>query len=186
VTRTDQIRRQPRSLAAILPLTCLLTVPMLGWMTSAFWWRQWGFNSVLYGLTAFGGLSLLVYPIIYLCGLYFYGKRLRSVLAQVPEAQRQIAPNVVWLVLAVPLNFVGTFYVISGIAQSLRVDARLTPADIRRWSTIGMSWAALQVLAFFPNMVVSFIGMLLAYVVWAIHWFDSVRLDELLQRDVRE
>lgn len=186
MTRTDQAQRQPRSVASILPSACLLTVPMLGWMASAFWWREWGFNSVLYGLTAFGGLSLVLYPIIYLSGLYFYGKRLRSLLAGIAEDKREIAPNVVWLVLAVPLNFASTFYVIGGITRSLRSDARVAPAVVRRWSAVGLGWAALQVIAFFPNMAISFIATLLAYALWAIHWFDSVRLDELLRGAAHE
>lgn len=176
----DVAQRQPHSVTMVLSATCILTVPILGWITSAFWWRHWGFNSVLYGLTAFGGLSLVAYPAIYLTGLYFYGKHLRRLLFRVPEDQRQIRPSLVWLVLAVPLNFVGSFYVVHGIGRSLLADGRIAVATARRWSAIGIGWAALQLLAFVPNMGISFITALLAYAAWAAHWLDSVRLDDLL------
>jgi hypothetical protein len=165
----------------VFGVMCLLSVPMLAWITSTFWWRPWGFNSVWYGLTAFGGFSLIAYPVIYVGGLYLYARRLRSLLIRVPEDQRRIQPKLVWLILAVPLNFVGSFYVINRIGRSLNADGRIAAAACRRWSWVGVSWAALQVVAFFPSTAISLIAALMAYATWASHWLDSARIDELLE-----
>ena len=136
---------------------------------------------MLYGLVSFGGFSLITYPLIYVAGLYLYARTLRSLVIQLPETQRLIRPKLVWLVVALPFNFVATFYVITQIGQSLRADGRITVGTIRRWTVTGLSWAALQIMAFFPSTTVSFVMMLLAYGGWAAHWLQSVGISEQLK-----
>ena len=160
--------QQSHSMTMVLGVTCLLTIPVLAWIASSFWWRHWGFNTVLYGLFSFGSLALIAYPVIYVGGLYLYARELRFLVAQVPEANRLIHPTLVWLIVAVPLNFVGSIYVIARIGQSLRGDGRISALAAQRWSAIGLSWAALQIMAFFPNAVVSLVVVLLAYFAWGL------------------
>ncbi|SKS49731.1 Uncharacterised protein [Mycobacteroides abscessus subsp. abscessus] len=160
--------------------TALLTIPMLGLITSTFWWHRGGGSAVLFGLFGFNLLSLLAYPLIYFAGLTLYVKRLRSLLENIPEKARALAPDALWLIIAVPVNFVGSFFVITGIARSLAADGRLDPATVRRWHYLGIAWCTFQVLSFVPVMSVSFIAVLLGYALWAAHWIYSVRVDEQL------
>lgn len=160
--------------------TAALTVPMLGLTFSSFWWRHGDGSAVIYALYGFNGLSLLVFPSIYLAGLTLYVLRLRSLLSRVAAKDRALPVNAVWLMIAVPFNFVGSFFVIAGAAASLASSDRVDSSTIRRWRWLGITWCSFQVLAFLPNMTVSFTALLVSYICWAAHWVYSVQLDEQL------
>lgn len=159
--------------------TAALTVPMVALIASPYWLPRSDGSAVLYALYGFNGLSLIAYPLIYLGALTLYASRLRSLLGRIPEKDRAIPRNALWLVVAAPFNFVGSFFVIVGTARSLALDERIS-SHVQRWRYLGIAWCSFQVLAFFPNMTVSFIALLTSYVLWAAHWVYSVRLDERL------
>lgn len=161
-------------------ITAALTVLMLGLIASPIWWPNGGFSSPLFGLLGFNGLSLIAYPLIYFGGLTLYVRQLRSLLGRILEQDRRLPLDAAWLVIAVPFNFVGSFFVVAGTAQSLIIDGRITSASVQRWRWLGFAWCSFQVLAFFPNMAVSFTALLISYVLWAAHWAYSVTLDEEL------
>lgn len=182
--RTD---RPEGRFSNIVWVTTALTVPMLALVGSPILWHMSGLDAPSFelisapwfGLMGFNGLSLLTLPLIYLCGLALYVLRLRSLLIRVAAKDRALPVNAVWLVIAVPFNFVGSFFVITGVAASL-ASSDLDSSTIRRWRWLGITWCSFQVLAFLPNMTVSFTALLVSYICWAAHWVYSVQLDEQL------
>jgi len=163
----------------IAGLTVALTIPMLGLIGLPFWWRHGGYSAVWDLLLGFNGIGLFNL-VIYLAALTLYTQRLRSLLSNIPEQNRVLPLDVLWLVIAVPFNFVGSFFIVAGITRSLLVDGRTNPVQTHCWRRLGISWCSFQVLAFFPNTAVSLTALLLSYVLWAAHWMYSVRLDEQL------
>lgn len=166
----------------IAGMTAALTVPMLGLICLPFWWRHWGYSVVWDLLLGFNGLGLFNL-VIYLGGLTLYTRRLRSLLGRIPDRDRAVPLYALWLVIAVPFNFVGSFFAIGGTARSLMGDGRLSPGHVQRWRWLGITWCSFQVLAFFPNMAVSLTALLISYALWAAHWVYSVTLDEQLASD---
>lgn len=180
MTVNDQAATTGNQFAKTLWTVVALTVPMLALIVSPFWWPHSDGNVVLYALYGFNGLTLLTFPMIYLAALTLYARRLRSILAGISEQDRQLPLNAVWLVIAVPFNFVGSFLVISGTARSLALDERISSAHVQRWRYLGIAWCSFQILAFVPVMSISLVAALSSYALWAAHWVYSVRLDEQL------
>lgn len=95
-----------------------------------------------------------------------------------PEARTAPATSVWWM-FAVPYNFTEDFFIVHAVATSLAVDARVPDRELRRWSTAGYGWCALQNLSLFPG-TVGYLGGAAAIPLWAAHWIMSLRINRRL------
>lgn len=163
--------------ARYLPVIALLTIPAALLLPSYFWVRQWGISSVLYSLMGFHLLSLITFPLIYIAALTYYARSLRSLLTKVPEPARVTSVRSVCLIAIFPLNLVGGFFVIAGIARSLPAVGQFGAQHQYRWRTMGFSWCGLQLAALLPVTALSVVATVAGYGLWAAHWAYSVWMD---------
>ncbi len=154
--------------------TVLLTVPVCGILTQPLWAPQLG-SGILGEVAALGvggGLAALA---VFFGLVALYVQTLRGLLTAVrPEARRR-TPRSLWLMFAIPLNFVEDFEIVSDLAASLRADGAFATGAVRAWRAVGIGWCALQLVSLLPGEV-GLAGGLLAIVLWAAHWLHTVML----------
>lgn len=150
------------------PLTVLLTVPVLVLLTQPLWAPQWG-AGILGEIIAFGPLGAVLAIAVFFGLVALYCRELQRLLAAVPTVRRRRSPRSVWLMFALPFNFVEDFVIVADIGASLRSDGRVPNSRIGRWAALGHAWCALQIGSLLPGPVGVGCGVL-ALIAWVWHW----------------
>ncbi len=148
--------------------TILLTIPVVALLTQPLWAPQWG-AGILGEVAAFGPVGAVLALVAFFGLVALYCASLQRLLAIVPAEHRARSPRSVWLMFAIPFNFIEDLVIVADIATSLRRQAVLPDASRRRWLVLGMTWAGLQIASLLPGEVGVVAGVL-ALVVWVVHW----------------
>ena len=150
------------------PLTLILTLPVVALLTQPIWAPQWG-AGILGEIAAFGPVGAVIAIAVFFGLVALYCMSLRRLLQAVPAEHRVRSPRSVWLMFAIPLNFVEDLFIVADIGTSLRRHGVLSTAGRRTWLVLGMTWAGLQIGSLLPGEGGVAAGVL-ALVVWVAHW----------------
>jgi len=151
--------------------TILLTLPVCVALTQPLWAPNLG--SGILGEVALLGLPGAVIALAVFFGLVaLYVLTLRRLLATVRPESRRRSVRSLWLMFAIPLNFIEDFEIVADIAASLRAEGVIAPGSVRAWHVIGVGWCTLQLVSLLPG-VVGLLGGLGAIVLWGAHWVHT-------------
>lgn len=120
--------------AAVIAFRLLLTVPVVVLLTQPLWAPEWGAGILaeVGGLTPMGAAAI----VLFFFGLVaLYCVSLQRLLLAIPPTGRAISPSSIWLMFAIPYNFVEDFFIVGALAKSLRNDDRIR-ASSRSFSTL--------------------------------------------------
>lgn len=148
--------------------TVLLTIPVLALLTQPLWAPQWG-AGMLGEIAALGPWGSIAAIAGFFGLVALYVRTLAQLLVPVPPAARARSPRSLWLMFAIPLNFVEDIEIVRDIATSLRAERRLAPRAIGWWQAMGLGWCALQIISLAPTEV-GVAGGGLGLALWAAHW----------------
>lgn len=154
--------------------TILLSIPVVALLTQPLWAPQWG-AGILGEVAALGPAGAVVAIAVFFALVALYCRLLQRLLAGVPAEHRTRSPRSVWLMFAIPLNFVEDLFIVHDLAASLRRHGVLPVPAIRAWTVLGMSWAALQLGSLLPGVVGVAAGGLAA-LAWVAHWVLTAAL----------
>lgn len=145
----------------VVAIACLpLLVPGLG-------------AGVLSELGAFGGPAAILAIGVFFALVAFYVRALQHLLATVPPPQQTRSVRSLWLMFAIPFNFVEDFVIVRDIASSVRVAGE-SHSVVASWRWLGWSWCALQILSLLPGEFGIAAGAA-ALIAWIAHWLMTVR-----------
>lgn len=150
------------------PATLLLTVPVVALLTQPLWAPQWG-AGILTEVAALGPAGSAIAILLFFAAVALYCRELQRLLASVPPDARRRSPRSVWLMFAIPFNFVEDFFIVSELGASMRRDGRLAPERLRAWLALGHCWCILQIASLVPGPVGVASGVL-ALIAWLAHW----------------
>ena len=150
------------------PRTVILTIPVVALLTQPLWAPQWG-AGVLGEFAAAGPLGGTVAVAVFLGLVALYVRSLQHLLLAVPVAHRARTPRSVWLMFAIPFNFVEDFQIVTDVAASVRTDGRTSAVVVSVWTWLGHAWCVLQIVSLLPG-VLGLAGGAAAIVAWAVHW----------------
>ena len=154
--------------------TVLLTLPVAALLAQPLWAPQLG-AGILGEVAALGSVGAPIAIAAFFGLVALYVLSLRRLLRAVPPPSRARTPASLWLMFAIPFNFVEDFEIVAGIARSLRAEGRIAAARVRRWHRLGIAWCALQLVSLLPGPV-GVSGGALALIAWAVHWVLTERL----------
>lgn len=160
------------------PIVVLLTLPVVGLMTQPLWAPEWG-AGILGELTALGTFGAIASTTVFLGLVALYCRSLIRLLAQVEPDDRARTPRSVWLMFAIPFNFIEDFAIVADIRTSLRRDGRVPRRHLARWFVLGIAWCCLQLGSLAPGSF-GFAAGALALIAWALHWRHTSRLSRRL------
>lgn len=149
------------------PVTLLLTIPVVVLLTQPLWAPQWGLG-ILGELTALGPWGAIAAVAVFFGLVALYCRSLQRLHDAVPLRLRRRSSRSIWLMFALPLNFVEDFFIVADIGAAL-AQTGLPRQRVRLWSTLGHGWCALQIASLLPGPVGVGCG-LLALIAWIAHW----------------
>lgn len=155
-----------------------LSVPVVALLTQPLWAPQLGVG-VLGEVAAAGPVGAPVAVAVFLVLVAFYCRLLARLLEAVPRPLRRRSARSVWLMFAVPVNFVEDVVIVHEISASLRSDGRVPAPSVLRWTVLGHAWCAAQIVSLLPGVVGVATGGA-ALVLWATHWVLTGRLVRVL------
>lgn len=164
----------------LLLLKLVLTAPVAVLLTQPLWAPQWG-AGILGEVAAFGPVGGIVAVLAFLALVALYCVSLQRMFEAIAPQDRAAPPRSVWLMFAIPYNFVEDFFIVGNLAVSLRRDGRTAPRTRRLWLWLGMSWAALQIVSLLPGPL-GVVAGLLALTVWVVHWRLTHVMTQTLRR----
>lgn len=112
----------------------------------------------------------------------FYCRDLQKCLSLIKPECRKAKPKSVWLMFAIPFNFVEDFFIVINIANSIEAEKaqNYKLKDISDFGMVsGIGWSIAQVLSFIPNIVGQVAG-LLGMILVIYHWRQIIRINKLL------
>lgn len=148
-------------------------------LTYPLWAPQWG-SGILGEIWAFGVPGSLAAIIVFFSLVALYCRSLQRTLSSVRTEARMASPRSVWLMFAIPYNFVEDFFIVSNVGRSLSADGSVTPRFARVWLVLGFGWAALQIVSLLPGEP-GLVGGALALVAWGSHWILTARANRILR-----
>ncbi len=134
-----------------------------------------------FGVTEIMMILLVVFGIILLPTI-FYLITLQNTLHQVKFENRKMQPGQVWLCLIPLFGVIWQFFVVNGIADSLRLEFQQRNIKVdeeRPGSGIGMAYCILECCSIIP--FVGFLTSLPAFVCWIIYWVKISNYKATLQ-----
>lgn len=146
----------------------VLTIPVVALLTQPLWAPQWG-TGILGEVAAFGAVGALVSVAVFFGLVALYCRSLQRLTETISPAARVRSPRSVWLMFAIPFNFVEDFFIVADLATSLRRDQRTSQGASRLWLILGLTWCALQIASLLPG-VVGVASGVLALFAWVWHW----------------
>jgi hypothetical protein len=123
-------------------------------------------------LKIFGPFGSIIVLLVFLVLVYFYALDLMRSLRLVSLASRKIEANSVWFMFLLPYNFIEDFFIVYGVAKSLKAEAVVNPklATFKSFGMIsGVGWCIAQIISLIPNQVGSIAGFI-AIGFWIWHW----------------
>ncbi|MBO4206227.1 hypothetical protein [Micromonospora echinofusca] len=158
--------------------TILLTLPVVALLAQPLWAPSWG-AGILGEVTAFGVPGAVAALALFFGLVALYCRKLQHLQERVRPDARARSPRSVWLMFAIPFNFVEDFRIIADLGGSLRRDGRLSGSVIRSWKVVGTAWCILQIASLLPG-TVGLTSGLLAVAAWAWHWGHTALLGRRL------
>lgn len=156
------------------PITVLLTLPVVVLLTQPLWAPEWG-AGILAEVAALGVWGALAAVAAFFRLVALYCGALQRLLAAVPAEARRRSPRSVWLMFAIPLNFVEYFFIVADVGHSLAGDGRVPSTSLRVWTVVGTAWCALQLVSLLPRPI-GIVGGALAVALWLAHWAHTLVL----------
>lgn len=152
----------------VRPITVILTIPVVVLLTQPLWAPQWGEGIVreVAGLGLIGSIAAIT---VFFGLIALYCRGLQLLLHAVPLEHRARSPRSVWLMFAIPFNFIEDFFIVGDLGESLGRWGILSATRLRVWQALGYGWAALQLVSLLPG-TIGFVGGGLTVVGWIAHW----------------
>lgn len=152
-------------------LKLLLTVPVA--VALAYPLVVPGANAGVFRELALAGpVGAALIGIAFLAAVALYCRDLARSLERVAPESRAATPRSVWLMFAIPYNFVEDFFIVDNVARSLEREARRNGA-LRSFRTFGrrtgLGWCTAQIVSLVPHEIGS-LASLVALVLWVAHW----------------
>ncbi|TZF85927.1 hypothetical protein FW774_02345 (plasmid) [Pedobacter sp. BS3] len=133
-------------------------------------------------------IAFIINTLIYL----FFCIDLRKALAQVDPVNRSLNGNLIWLLLVPVVNIVLNFFVVNGMAKSLKLELLSRDYDVDEnpgfWP--GMVYAMMSILIYMPMpmtllFLLSFTGLIFFIRYWMkINWYRKVLENNLSDQQV--
>lgn len=165
------------------PIVFILTIPVVALLTQPVWAPQWG-AGILGEIAAFGWLGGIAAIAVFFGLVALYVRALQALLAQVRAPNRIRSPRSLWLMFAIPFNFVEDFFIIAEVARSVRAEGAVAERRLVIWRWLGLGWCALQIVSLVPGETGVLAGVL-ALVAWAAHWVLTAQTTRALRRNSR-
>ena len=161
--------------------TVVATIPVVALLTQPLWAPAWG-AGILGEVVGLGPLGAIAGIIVFFGLVALYCNQLYSLARTLPTFAREADPRSVWLMFAIPFNFVEDFFIVRAIGAALD---RAGIARAKPWLIIGFAWCGFQIASLFPG-IVGVVSGVLALVVWAVHWVLTVSvLREVTSREIQ-
>lgn len=151
--------------------TILLTLPVVGALTQPLWAPQLG-SGILGEVAALGMPGAVVALAVFFALVALYVLTLRRLLTSLRLESRRRSPRSLWLMFAIPFNFIEDFEIVADLAASLRSDGVLGAGSVRVWRVVGLAWCALQLVSLLPG-AVGLVGGVGAIALWIAHWVHT-------------
>lgn len=151
--------------------TIVLTAPVLALLTQPLWAPQWG-AGILGEVAALGPLWATIAIAGFFGAVALYCSVLHRIARSLPETAAGPRPRSVWLMFAIPFNFVEDFFIVCELGAAL---GRARVARASAWRTIGLAWCALQIVSLVPGVAGQSAGVV-ALAVWVAHWILSAQI----------
>ncbi|WP_435299000.1 hypothetical protein [Timonella sp. A28] len=158
--------------------TILLTIPVTALLTQPLWAPQWG-AGILGEIAAFGPVGSVIAMTIFFGLVALYCQSLKRLLEATRPEARSRTPRSIWLMFAIPFNFVEDFFIVADIHSSMRNDGRTAQPALRLWHLLGMAWCILQIGSLLPGTIGVTTGTL-ALIIWAWHWIYTALIHRKL------
>lgn len=166
----------------VRPIVILLTIPVVGLLTQPLWAPHWG-AGILGEVAALGTIGAILATAVFFGLVALYCLSLIRLLSQVRPDDRARTPRSLWLMFAIPFNFIEDFAIVADIRTSLRRDGRIGHRDSAIWFALGLGWCGLQLGSLIPG-TVGFAAGALALIAWVAHWWHTTELTRRLARRV--
>lgn len=153
------------------PLTLVLTVPVVVLLAQPLWAPQWG-AGILGELAVLGAIGSAIAVAVFFGLVALYCRSLQRMLQAIAPPDRARSPRSVWLMFAIPFNFVEDFFIVADLASSLRRDGRTAPGAARLWLILGETWCVLQIASLLPREA-GVVSGALALLAWTLHWVHT-------------
>ncbi|MBX3143308.1 MAG: hypothetical protein KF813_06115 [Trueperaceae bacterium] len=160
------------------PIVVMLTIAVVALLTQPLWAPQWGVG-ILGEVAALGTIGSILAVAVFFGLVAVYCQSLMRLLERVRPEARARTPRSVWLMFAIPFNFIEDFFIVSDIRSSLMRDARFGHSDVAIWYALGLGWCSLQLVSLVPG-VVGFASGAVALLAWAAHWWHTTALTRRL------
>jgi hypothetical protein len=139
-------------------------------------------QSVITEVASIGVLGSIIIVVAFFTMVAFYCTTLQRCLALIKPENRKAKPKNVWLMFAIPFNFVEDFFIVIQLANSIEEEKK-SNVSLKYMNDFGMvsgiGWCISQILSFIPNLVgqiSSVVGLLLVVV----HWIQIAKINRLL------
>lgn len=174
------------SMRPISALKIALTIPVT--LALAHGLARGGTGGVMAELQVLGPSGTVVVIALFFGLVALYARDLQRCLESLSPKSRTLAPRKVWLMFAIPYNFVEDFFIVLAIDRSLRRESQVTPT-LRRFRSFGgvsgLGWCSAQIVSLLPNALGS-IASLVAFAFWLWHWrFVRCATSAMVPRPVR-
>jgi hypothetical protein len=135
------------------------------------------FSFQSHGLFLFASAIILFYILI-----GFYSLSLYNCLKKVSKSSLTVAPESVWKMFIIPLNFIEDFFIIRNVSRAIKSEKLVNPKLVSISSSgsfSGYLWCTMQLFSLIPNNYGE-IGGLLALPFWFYHWHLILKVNKLL------
>lgn len=155
----------------------LANLAVIGLLAQPLWAPSWG-AGILGEVFAVGMPGALVVIAVFfgLIALYCLALQRTLTLLRAPN------PRSVWLMFAIPFNFVEDFYIVRNVSTALA--DRMPSGFVRLWTVIGFGWCGFQILSLFPGPL-GLIGGAVAIPMWIAHWLMTAHANRRLVEETR-
>lgn len=162
-------------------IVVLLTIPVVALLAQPLWAPQWGIG-ILGEVAALGWVAGPMAVVIFFGLIALYVRSLQRLLVRVRVENRIRSPRSLWLMFAIPFNFVEDFFIVAETARSLRAEACLPARWLRVWQLVGLGWCGLQIVSLAPGEFGVAAGAL-ALIGWVAHWVLTAWAIQRIARD---
>lgn len=146
------------------------------------WSRPAGKATLAAHMEAVGFSGLAGIFAVFLVVVAFYCRAIERCLSLVGPQHRAADPVYAWRMFLIPYNFIEDFFIVAGLARSLRQEA-LTNPRLRSFRSFGIwsgtGWCTAQIASLVPGPIGEAAG-LLGGLLWAWHWHFIARMNRLL------
>lgn len=158
----------PCKMSAMRCLTVILTIPVVVMLLQPLRAPRLG-AGLLGEVAAFGVWGCLAAVTLFFGLVALYCRSLQHLADSIASPARVRSPRSVWLMFAIPFNFVEDFCIVADLAKGLRRDGSTPPHASLLWLILGQTWCGLQIASLFPGEVGIASGVL-ALIIWGWHW----------------